>query len=616
MVEAKELKKDIEQATKRQTEDKQAKGLELSNLRQCLRNTIEKQHMKRRKATSQKYRACKETMTKEFAGRGKKAKTKDPIYALRRSTNTPGEGAFERDSEKMAEIARNYHNGLQLADNKDGPGNKQERETAIRAAEERINQILDDEQREDMGEELTESELKKALWKSKSDSSPGLDGWTYSFMKEIERQAASPKKNRKFLATALLIRVIRNIEEVGVRPGTDFNKGWMCPLYKKNKKDRIENYRPITLMNCDYKLYTKMMANRLVKEITTIIDKAQAGFIPGRQISALTQLTRMVMAYAEALEEDGMIVALDQEKAYNKIKHDYLWRVLKRFGLPENMIKSIRHLYTNAETVVCVNGYMSSPFTVSRGVRQGDPLSCLLFDIAIEPLSLALRESDLEGYKVPGREEERLIATLFADDTTVYLSKKDSFNELEKILGEWCKASGAKFNSGKTEVIPIGSEAYRTRVIESRQMSPDGEAIPACVTIREDGEAIRMLGAWFGNEIEDATPWNAVISKIESALERWSNTQVTTMGQRHVLESTIGGYTQYLAQVQGMPRNVSKTLEKMTRKYLWNETSSKVNKETTYAPIERGGLRILDIDAKKEAIDLMWVKQYLDLSED
>jgi hypothetical protein len=83
MVESKELKKDIEQATKKQTEDKQAKGLELSNLRQHLRNTIEKQHMKRRKATSQKYRACKETMTKEFAGRGKKTKTKDPIYALR-----------------------------------------------------------------------------------------------------------------------------------------------------------------------------------------------------------------------------------------------------------------------------------------------------------------------------------------------------------------------------------------------------------------------------------------------------------------------------------------------------------------------------------------------------
>jgi hypothetical protein len=78
----------------------------------------------------------------------------------------------------------------------------------------------------------------------------------------------------------------------------------------------------------------------------------------------------------------------------------------------------------------------------------------------------------------------------------------------------------------------------------------------------------------------------------------------------------MGGYTQYLAQVQGMPRNVSKMLEKMTRKYLWNKASSQVNRETSYDPIEQGGLRILDIDAKKEAIDLMWVKRYLDLSED
>jgi hypothetical protein len=106
----------------------------------------------------------------------------------------------------------------------------------------------------------------------------------------------------------------------------------------------------------------------------------------------------------------------------------------------------------------------------------------------------------------------------------VYLSKNDSFNELEEILEEWCKVSGAKFNSSKTEVIPIGSKEYRTRVIESLQTSPDSKAIPVCVKIREGGEAVRMLGVWFGNEIEDTTPWNTVISKIECVLEGWSNT--------------------------------------------------------------------------------------------
>jgi len=124
-----------------------------------------------------------------------------------------------------------------------------------------------------------------------------------------------------------------------------------------------------------------------------------------------------------------MIVALDQEKAYDKISHDYLWRVLDRFRLPERFIQSVRTLYERAETQVMINGFLSSPFQVTRGVRQGDPLSCLLFDLAIEPLAASLRASRLRGYEVPGA-IERLIATLFADDTTTYLSKHDRFSDL------------------------------------------------------------------------------------------------------------------------------------------------------------------------------------------
>jgi hypothetical protein len=160
--------------------------------------------MKTRKVTSQKYRACKETMTKEIAERGKKAKARDPIYALHKSTSTPGEGAFERDSEKMADITQEHHNKLQLAEDGGKLGNGQEREDAIRAAKEKIDQMLDDEQHEEMEKEMTQEELEKALWKSKSNLSPGLDRWLYLFMQEIKRQAAAPK-TRKFLATAMLI---------------------------------------------------------------------------------------------------------------------------------------------------------------------------------------------------------------------------------------------------------------------------------------------------------------------------------------------------------------------------------------------------------------------------
>src|SRR5207245_2067975 len=111
--------------------------------------------------------------------------------------------------------------------------------------------------------------------------------------------------------------------------------------------------------------------------------------------------------------------ALDQEKAYDKILHEYLWKTLEKFGLPISFINTVKSLYRNAESLVIINGEKSSKFRVSRGVRQGDPLSCLLFDIAIEPLAELLRQSNLQGFRTPNQ-QHRSIVSMFADDTTIY----------------------------------------------------------------------------------------------------------------------------------------------------------------------------------------------------
>lgn len=124
---------------------------------------------------------------------------------------------------------------------------------------------------------------------------------------------------------------------------------------------------------------------------------------------------------------------MDQEKAYDKIKHDYLWRVLRQTGLPESFVNTLRSLYRDAHTSVMINGVLSSAYRVTRGVRQGDPLSCLLFDLAIEPRSVMIRSSQIGGIPIPGM-RENLKATLFADDTSVYLPESDNFQELQGVL--------------------------------------------------------------------------------------------------------------------------------------------------------------------------------------
>ena len=126
-------------------------------------------------------------------------------------------------------------------------------------------------------------------------------------------------------------------------------------------------------------------------------------------------------AYADFMEEDGTIIALDQEKAYDKIDHHYLLETLKKFWLPDKFIRTVHSLYQNAETAVIINGVVSSPFKVTRGVRQGNPLSCLLFNLAIEPLACLLRNTqELSGYKIPSI-AQKIIVSLYTDNTTSVL---------------------------------------------------------------------------------------------------------------------------------------------------------------------------------------------------
>ena len=181
--------------------------------------------------------------------------------------------------------------------------------------------------------------------------------------------------------------------------------------------------------------------------------------------------------YAEVTEKNGVIIALDQEKAYNKLTHHYLRKTLEAFGIPKLFTQTVRALYTNAYTTVVINGVFSSPFKVKRGVRQGDPLSCFLFDIGIEPLACMIRNAEhIKGYKILDA-KEKLAINLFVDDTVLYLSSEDSYKEVQVILDKWCEASGAKFNKEKTEIIPIGTKAYWEQLIQTHRLNQTDQPI-------------------------------------------------------------------------------------------------------------------------------------------
>lgn len=462
-------------------------------------DSIEKKyHMAKRERIAVKNRLERETMCKFWTTSNKQAHPCDVIYALKKENSTPSEPIYEGNSVKMAELAKAYHDNLQ---NKHRPVSDMVKEEKTQQVLGTIKTSMTENQKEELEKIVEPKELITALKHSNNSSAPGLDGIPYKFWKSFNSQYMNNSKQNQRGGTQkitcniieLLTLVCEDIQRHGISEGSSFAEGWMCPLYKKNERTDIANYRPITCLNTDYKIFTKALSTRLAVVIKDLIHHSQAGFIPGRQITDQTKLIRMMIQYAEAREQNGLIVALDQEKAYDRIEHNYLWRTLETFGIPANFINTVRALYQEAETRVMINGVLSSPWKITRGVRQGDPLSCLLFDLAIEPLAASLRESNLHAYKIPGQ-AEKLIANLFADDTTTFLSKDDNIDDLNPILGDWCIASGANFNTNKTEIIPIGTLEYRRQVIEERRTRPSGTVIPANICIAEDGTLIRILG--------------------------------------------------------------------------------------------------------------------------
>ncbi|KIM74506.1 hypothetical protein PILCRDRAFT_30734, partial [Piloderma croceum F 1598] len=190
-----------------------------------------------------------------------------------------------------------------------------------------------------------------------------------------------------------------------------------------------------------------------------------------------------------------------------------------------------------------------------------------------------LRQSNMKGFNIPGI-GERLMTTLFADDTTVYLLEFDCFTDLQNILDTWCIASGARFNTKKTEVLPIGSPTYRDTVLKTRKIHPSQQQLVDGIHIAGDKEPVRILGAWIGNNVDQSAVWSPIIDKIRSRLDQWNQSHPTLFGRCLIIRMIVGGMSPYLATTQGMPIQVTQILQKITCQFILEGSKPPVGMDT------------------------------------
>ena len=234
-------------------------------------------------------------------------------------------------------------------------------------------------------------------------------------------------------------------------------------LPKKDKPTNVlNNLRPVTLLNVDYKIATKVIANRLAKVLPDIISPNQTGYVKNRYIGENVRLISDVIDFTKAKQTQGIALFLDFKKAFDSIEWEYLHKVLDVFNFKQDFKRWVKVFYTDISSCVTNNGFASPFFNLKRGVRQGCPLSGLLFVLGIELLNLAFQtNSNIKGIKV-GEEEIKNI--LYADDTTLLLRDLESVQTSLETLEKFRGCSGLELKKSKTEAMWLGCWATRNDI--------------------------------------------------------------------------------------------------------------------------------------------------------
>ena len=221
------------------------------------------------------------------------------------------------------------------------------------------------------------------------------------------------------------------------------------PNKKREHLLKLENWRPVSLLNVDYKIGSKTLAMRLEKVLPKIIHSDQAGFVTGRFIRECIRTMDDVLYFTDYRKQPGIALFLDFSKAFDSLEHPFIYNSLKAFNFGDFFIRWLKTFYSNANSCIINNGYTSEYFSIKRGVRQGDPLSGALLVIAVELLAKSLRSNkNIKGIPVDGAS---ILINQYADDTTVFVEDVQSAEEVFRTFELFEEVSGLSLNKSKCE---------------------------------------------------------------------------------------------------------------------------------------------------------------------
>ena len=335
----------------------------------------------------------------------------------------------------------------------------------------------------------------------------------------------------------------------------------------------LANWRPITLANCDVKIFSRMLASRLAHVLPDLVSPHQAGFVRDRNAADVAMALRNVLGHAaEAAAPprgrarsrpapvEGALVFLDQEKAYDRISHPYLRAVLNKFGFPILVQHAFAATYTNTSAFFLDDGHPVGPVSVGCGVRQGDPLAPLLFNLAFEPLLVALRKR-LRGLRLPWGV---YITGAYADDLGIGVALSDG-RILIVTLEDYCRASNSRINFHKSVYMPL---------------SPTATTLPPWAAslglqFHNPRIPIRVLGYDLVLSPDGVQEdWDALYNKLESTSRNILSRHLTLQGRSLLVTSKLFSRLWYKFRLSSPPLDQLRRFTSLGWSTVWNESTA------------------------------------------
>lgn len=432
--------------------------------------------------------------------------------------------------------------------------------------------------------ELKYDECYKVLQSMPNGKSPGNDGLTVLFYKTFWADYGK-----------LLVDSLNASYSKGELTNSQKQGVITLILKKARDKRKVSNYRPITLLNVDLKIGSKTIANRIAGVASKLIGDYQTAFVKGRYIGDAVRTIADVMYFTKERNIPAILLCIDFEKAYDSVDHEFLCSVLSSFNFGRSMQNWIKMFYNDISSCVMNNGMSSGYFPIRRGLRQGDALSCQLFNLVIEVLCIQFKErEDIKGIRVSDQTHVKL--SCYADDLSVFVQDVESAIKVMEVLKEFQLCSSMKVNETKSEAMWLGGTRNQT-----------GNPINVKWT-----STVKILGIYFTydeNEMLNLN-YNEKFKSLQNIINVWKQRDLTALGKITIIKTFGLAKFMYTSTMIGMPISVQKKINKIIYNFIW-KGPDRIKRTVLCKDLDEGGMKMVDLKFKVKAQSIMWLKRLI-----